>query len=88
MQACVEVLRVVPERGVSRIFHQLQLRVRHRRHVLVNDTWLDDRVRSTVRDQHRFADLPQNFVVVERTSLPLRWNGWQGAGHRGARLRL
>src|SRR5579872_4289353 len=67
VQALIEVRRIVPERCVPSIRHQLNLRMRHRRLVLVDRGRFDNRIRGTVRDQHRFANLRKEIVVAERT---------------------
>ena len=64
-QALIEACRVIPERRVSRV-HQVNLRMRHGRLVLIDDSGLDNRISTAVRNQHRLADLGQEVVVVER----------------------
>ena len=79
VQAFIEALRVVPERCVPRIRHQLNLRVRHRRLVLIDGGGFDNRIRDTMLNQHWPADLWQEVVIIEgareQSLTDIRWDG-------------
>jgi hypothetical protein len=51
---------------VPGIRHQLNLRVRSRRVVLIDGGGFDNRIRSNMRNQHGLVDLRQEVVVAER----------------------
>src|ERR1051326_8979686 len=55
-QLPIEGRRVIPERRVSGVRHDLNLRVGHASLVLVNDGRLDYRILRAVHDQSRLAD--------------------------------
>ena len=63
MQAFIEARRIVPERCVPRL-RQMNLRVRHRRLVLIDGGRFDNRICDAMCNQHRLADLRQEVVVA------------------------
>ena len=63
VQTFIEARRVVPERCVPRL-RQMNLRVRHRRLVLIDGGRFDNRICDAMCNQHRLADLRQEVVVA------------------------
>src|SRR5215216_4842758 len=66
LQAAVESCRIIPERCVSRVRHDLNLSVRQAGLVLIYNGRLDHCIVGTMRDQYGPADLRQQIVIVER----------------------
>ena len=92
VQALIEAWRVVPEGCVPGIRHQLNLRVRSHRVVLIDGGGFDNRIRSNMRNQHGLVDLRQEVVVAERAReqslTDIRRNGGMETLYPSMRLQL
>jgi hypothetical protein len=61
----VEACRIVPEGRVPNLSHHVNLRVRHACLVLLDGSGFDNGIINSVSNQHRFANLLQEIIVVE-----------------------
>ncbi len=64
-QALVECCRIIEERRVPGVRHDVDLRVRDGCSVPIDNRRFDDCVGCAMRDQYRLANLRQEVVIVE-----------------------